>query len=167
VEDRQVFGGFQSGDFSGRGERLDGSVAEPAIIEGEVAGGGGGLEMAREGEVEVAFVDACGLEFVDVAAEQGEGYGAADVDAGIFEFAVDVERDGDETAGSGFGEVAGPLVDADGADDLLGLGDLVHLSPGGGAGENQSGKENAMGVSHRPVIELDAIWWPKSYRPVL
>ena len=111
--------------------------------------------MTREGEVEIAFVDACGLEFVDVPAEQGEGYGAGDVDAGVFDLAVDEERDGDETAGSGLGEVAGPLVYADGANHLLGLGDLVHLSPGGGAGENQGGKENAMGgVSHRPVIEI-------------
>jgi hypothetical protein len=31
----------------------------------------------------------------------------------------------------------------------------VHLSPGGGAGENQGGKEDAVGgVSHRPVIEI-------------
>jgi hypothetical protein len=110
--------------------------------------------MTREGEVEIAFVDACGLEFIDVSAEQGERYGAGDVDAGVFDLAVDEERDGDETAGSGLGEVAGPLVYADGANHLLGLGDLVHLSPGGGAGENQGGKEDAMGVSHRPVIEI-------------
>jgi peptide/nickel transport system ATP-binding protein len=111
--------------------------------------------MAREGEVEIAFVDTGALQLVDVSAEQGEGYGAGDVDAGVFELAVDEERDGDETAGGGLGEVPGPLVDANGADNLLGLGDLVHLSPGGGAGENQGGKEEAMGgVSHRPVIEI-------------
>jgi peptide/nickel transport system ATP-binding protein len=111
--------------------------------------------MTREGEVEIAFVDACGLELVDVSAEQGKGYGAGNVDAGVFDLAVDEERDRDETAGSGLGEVAGPLVNAYGADDLLWLGDLVHLRPGGGAGENQGGKEDAMGgVSHRPVIEI-------------
>jgi hypothetical protein len=111
--------------------------------------------MAGEGKVEVAFVDACGLEFVDVPAEKGKGYGTGDVDAGVFELAVDEEGDRDETAGGGLGEVACPLIDADGADDLLGLSDLVHLSPGEGAGKNQSGKENAMGgVSHRLVIEI-------------
>ena len=73
--------------------------------------------MTSEGEVEITFVDACGLEFVDVSAEQGKGYRAGYVDAGVFEFSVDEERDGDETAGGGLGEVAGPLVDADGADD--------------------------------------------------
>ena len=92
--------------------------------------------MTREGEVEITLIDACGLEFVDVSAEQGKGYWAGDVDAGVFDLAVDEERDGDEAAGSG-------------------LGDLVHLGPGGGAGEKQSGKDDAMGgVSHRPVIEI-------------
>jgi hypothetical protein len=55
--------------------------------------------MTREGEVEIAFVDARGLEFVDVSAEQGKGYGAGDVDAGVFDLSVDEKRDGDETAG--------------------------------------------------------------------
>jgi hypothetical protein len=87
--------------------------------------------MLCVGKVEVAFVDACGLEFVDISAEQGKGYGAGDVDAGVLKLAVDKEGDGDEAAGGGLGEVAGPLVDTDCADDLLGLRDLVHLGPGG------------------------------------
>jgi len=90
----------------------------------------------RVGEVEGAFVDAGGLENVEVSGKEGEGNGTGDVDAGIFELAFDVEGDGDETAGCGFGEVSGPLVDADGANDLLGLGNLVHLGRGGDRGEN-------------------------------
>ncbi len=86
--------------------------------------------MAGVGEVESGFVDACGLEDVDVAGEESEGDGAGDVDACVFEFAFDVEGYGNEAAGGGFGEVSGPLVDADGADDLFGLGDLVHLRGG-------------------------------------
>ena len=115
--------------------------------------------MLCVGEVEKSLVDSCGLEFVDVSAEQSEGDWAGDVDACVFEFAFDKEGDGDEAAGGGFGEVAGPFVDADGADDLLGLGDLVHLGPCGGPGERacykQCSEEDAMGgVSHRSVIEI-------------
>jgi hypothetical protein len=107
------------------------------------------------GKVEKSFVDSGVLKLVDVAAEQGEGDGTGNVDASVFELAFDEEGDGDEAAGGGFGEVAGPLVDADGADDLLGLGDLVHLGPCGGARQKQGGEEDAMGaVSHRPVIEI-------------
>ena len=111
--------------------------------------------MLCVGKVEKSFVDSGVLELVDVAAEKGEGDGTGDVNTGIFELAFDVEGDGDEAAGGGFGEVAGPFVDAYGADDLLGLGDLVHLGPGGWACQKQGGEEDAMGdVSHRPVIEI-------------
>jgi hypothetical protein len=107
------------------------------------------------GQIEKTLVDPGVLELVDVAAEKGEGDGTGDVDSGVFELAFDVEGDGNEAAGGGFGEVARPLVDADGADDLLGFGDLVHLGPGGGACQKHGGKEDAMGdVSHRPVIEI-------------
>src|SRR5260370_34659489 len=86
--------------------------------------------MLRVGEVEGCFVDAGGLKDVDVSGEQGEGNGAGDVDGGVLELAFDIEGDGDEAAGGGLGEVSGPLVDADGADDLLGLRNLVHLGEG-------------------------------------
>src|SRR6266851_252178 len=86
--------------------------------------------MFRVGEVEGSLVDARVLENVEVSGEQGEGNGAGDVDAGVFELAFDVEGDGDEAGGGGLGEVSGPLVDAYGADDLLGLRDLVHLGEG-------------------------------------
>jgi len=83
------------------------------------------------GEVEKSLVDSSVLEFVDVSAEQSERDGTGDINSCVFKLAFDEERDRDEAAGGGFGEVAGPLVDADGADDLLGLGDLVHLGPCG------------------------------------
>jgi hypothetical protein len=67
------------------------------------------------------------LDEVEVAGLQGEGDGLGEVDAGVFEMAVDEERDGDEARGGGVGEVAGPLVDGDGAGDLGGGGDGVGL----------------------------------------
>ena len=81
-------------------------------------------------EVECTFVDACGLQNVNISAEKGEGHRTGGIDAGILELAVDEQGDGDEPARGGLGEVAGPLVDTDGADDLLGLSDLVHLGEG-------------------------------------
>lgn len=111
--------------------------------------------MLCVGEVEISLVDTGVLKLVDIAAEKGEGDRTGDVDSGVFELALDEEGDGDEAAGGGFGEVAGPLVDAYGADDLFGLGDLMHLGPGVWAGEKQGGEEDAMGdVSHRPFIEI-------------
>jgi hypothetical protein len=42
------------------------------------------------GEVERGFVYAGGLEDVEVSRQKGEGDGAGDVDAGVFELALDV-----------------------------------------------------------------------------
>jgi hypothetical protein len=120
---------------SGRGQGLDASVAEPAVVEGKIAGCFDGLEMLCVGEVEGAFIDACGLEDIEVSGEQGEGDGTGDVDAGVLELAFDVQGDWDEAAGGGLGKVSGPLVDADGADNLVGLGDLMHLRNGDRGGE--------------------------------
>ena len=96
------------------------------------------------------------MEFVDVSVQEGEGYRAGDIDTRVFKLAVDEERDGDQTAGVWLGEVARPLVNADRADDLFGLGDLMHLGPGNGTAKEQCGEEEeAMGsVSHRAAIEI-------------
>jgi len=94
-------------------------------------------------EVECAFVDACGLQNVNISAEKGEGHRTGGIDAGILELAVYEERDGDESARGGLGEVTGPLVHTDGADDLLGLGDLVHLGEGSGSRKRCEGEECA------------------------
>lgn len=118
------------------------------------------MQMLCVGEVECALVDARGLQDVDISAEQGERDRSSDVDAGIFELAFDIKRDRDETAGGGFGEVAGPLVDADGANDLLGLRDLVHLRnrdrDGADRGDEGCGaKDDAKDESsHRPAKEF-------------
>jgi len=110
--------------------------------------------MLGVGEVEGSFVYARVLEDVDVSGEQSEGNGASGVNAGVFELAFDVEGDGDETAGVGLGEVAGPLVDADGANDLLGLRDLMHLCRDRD-GKGCDGEENAEDKSsHRPAKEI-------------
>ena len=143
------------GRVSGSGEGLDASVAEPAVVVGEIARRFDGLEVLGVGEIERGLVDACALQDVDVAAEEREGNRAGGVDAGVFEFAFDVDGDGDEAAGGGFGEIAGPLVDADGADDLLGLGDLVRLRGGNRGCEGGTGDEDAMeGASHDPAKQF-------------
>src|SRR6266851_10058621 len=114
--------------------------------------------MFRVGEVEGSLVDARVLENVEVSGEQGEGNGAGDVDAGVFELPFDVEGDGDEAGGGGLGEVSGPLVDAYGADDLLGLCDLVHLGQGDrgrqGCGAEDYAEEK---ISHSPISLLNEI----------
>jgi peptide/nickel transport system ATP-binding protein len=110
--------------------------------------------MLGVGEVEGSFVDARVLQDVDVSGEQREGHGASGVDAGILELAFDVEGDGDKTAGVRLGEVAGPLIDADGADDLLGLRDPVHLCrdrDGEGCGAEDDAEDES---SHRPATEI-------------
>src|SRR6202020_2623255 len=168
LEDGECFGGFESGDgFLRDGQRLDAAVAEPAVIVGGVSGCVGGLEVTCVGEVEHSFVEAGVLELVDVAAEEGEGDGAGDVDPGILELAVDEDGDGNESAGGGLGEVAGPLVDADGADDLLRLGDLVHLCEGREGREGSGCEDRAEEVgSHSLLSRLDAIGGAKSYLEV-
>jgi hypothetical protein len=110
--------------------------------------------MLRVGEVEGSLVDAGGLQDIDIAREQGEGDGTGDVDSGVFELAFDVEGDGDEAAGGGLGEVSCPLVDADGADDLLGLRDLVHLREGGRGGEGCGGEDCAEEESSHGLLIL-------------
>src|SRR3979490_494469 len=95
--------------FAGSGEGFDASVAEPTVVEGEVAGGLDGLQVLCIGEVQGSFVDARGLQGVEVSGEEGEGNGAGDVDAGVFESVFDEEGDGNEAAGGGLGEVSGPL----------------------------------------------------------
>ncbi len=143
-DDRDGLRGFEGGCcFPGGGEGLDASVAKPAVVEGEVAGWLDCLEVFRVGEVERSLVDAGALEDVEVSGEQGEGNWAGDVDAGVFELAFDVEGDGDEAAGDGLGEVSGPFVYADGADDLLRLRHLVHLRGGDRGGEGCSAEDYA------------------------
>jgi hypothetical protein len=119
--------------------------------------------MFRVGEVEGSLVDAGRLEEVDISGEQGERDGTGDVDAGVLELAFDIEGDRDETAGGGLGEVSGPLVDADGADYLLGLRDLVHLGEGGRGGEGCDAEDYAEEESsHGLLTSLDAICGAKS-----
>jgi hypothetical protein len=119
----------------------------------------------RVGEVEGSLVDAGVLKDVKVSGEQGEGDGAGDVDRGVLELAFDKERDGNEAAGGGLGEVSGPLVDADGADDLLGLRDLVHLGRGNGGGQGCGADDRAeKESSHGLLPRLDAMCRTKSYR---
>jgi len=114
--------------------------------------------VAGVGEIEGAFIDAGCLEDIDVAGKQREGDGARDVDACVLELAVDEDGDGDETAGGGLGEVAGPLVDADGANDLFGLGDLVHLRSGDRGSEDCGTEEETKCGSHGVLLSsLDAV----------
>jgi hypothetical protein len=118
--------------------------------------------MSRIGEVERGFINACGLQDVDVSGEQGKGDGASNVDARVLKLAFDEDSDRDEAAGGGLGEVSGPLVDAYGADDLLGLGYLVHLREGGptrqGRGTENRAEEES---SHRSANEIRRYSWGK------
>ncbi len=116
----------------GAARGLHGSVAEPAVVVGEIAGGFYGLKMFGVGEVKAAFINACGLENVDVARQKSEGNRARDIDTGVLELAFYVKGDRDETAGGRFIEISCPLVDADCADNLFRLGNLVHLGERGG-----------------------------------
>jgi peptide/nickel transport system ATP-binding protein len=150
-DDGQRLRWLQGQRFPWGGQGLDASVAEPAVVVGEVAGRLDGLQMPGVGEVEGALVDAGVLQDVDISREQGEGDGTGGVDAGIFELAFDEEGDGDKAAGGGLGEVSGPLVDADCADDLLGLRDLVHLREGERRGEGCDTEEDAMEESSHKV----------------
>ena len=157
VDDRKSLRWFEGcGCSSGRSQRFDASIAEPAIIEGEIAGCIDRLQVLRIYEIKGSLVDSGGLQDIKVSGEQREWNRASRIDARVLELAFDVKRDGDEAAGCRLGEVACPLIDADGADDLFGLGDLMHLGPGNGTAKEQCGEEKeAMGsVSHRAVIEI-------------
>ncbi len=90
-----------------------------------------GDDVAGVFEVEGADALACALDGVDVAGLEDEGDGLGEVDAGILKVAVDEERDGDETGSRGLGEIAGPLVDADGTGDLVGRVNFVGLGAEG------------------------------------
>jgi hypothetical protein len=111
--------------------------------------------MFRIGEVESGFIDTCGLQDIDVSGEQSKGDGASNVDTRVLKLAFDEDSDRNEAAGGGLGEVSGPLVDTYGADDLLGLGDLVHLREGGptrqGRGTENRAEEES---SHRSANEI-------------
>jgi hypothetical protein len=94
------------------------------------------------------------LEDVEVSGAERKGW-AGDVNAGVFELALDEEGDGDETAGGGLGEVSGPLVDTDGADDLVGLGDFVGLREDGPVRESCDTKNRVEEFgSHRSANEI-------------
>jgi len=108
--------------------RREGSVAVPGGEWVVVCGGAAGEDVARVGDVERAFGEAGFFDGVDVSGLQREGHGLGKVDAGVFKMAVDEERDRDEAGGGGLGEVAGPLVDGDGAGDFFRRRDAVHLS---------------------------------------
>ncbi len=108
--------------------------------------------MFRVGEVEGSFVDAGVLEDVEVSGEQGERDGTGDVDAGVLELAFDKEGDGNEAAGGWLGEISGPLVDADGADDLLGLRDLVHLGKRNRCGQGCGAEDYAEEESSHSLL---------------
>ena len=83
--------------------------------------------MAREGEVERAQCNAGLVKLVDIAGGEGEGDGPRKIYGGVFQLAVDEERDGDEAAGGWLRHISGPLVDADRAHDLIRCGDFVGL----------------------------------------
>jgi hypothetical protein len=118
--------------------------------------------MSRIGEVECAFIDARGLQDVDVSGEQGKRGGASNVDARVLKLAFDEDSDRDETAGGGLGEVSDPLVDAYGADDLLGLGHLMHLREGGPTRQGRRTENRAEEESsHRPANEIRRYLWGK------
>ena len=71
----------------------------------------GGLEV--EGSNRLAGA----LEEVEGSGLEGEGDGLGEIDAGVFEMAVDEERYGEEAGGGGMSEVTGPLVHGYGAGD--------------------------------------------------
>jgi hypothetical protein len=120
--------------------------------------------VLRINEIESAFVYACVLKDVKVSGEEGEWDRTGDIDASVLIFTFYEKGDGNEAARCGFGEVAGPLIHADGADNLFGLRDLVHLRESGttrqGCGtEDRAEKES----SHGLLTSLDAICGAKSY----
>jgi hypothetical protein len=67
------------------------------------------------------------LDEIEGAGLEGERDGLGEIDAGVFEVAVDEERDGEEAGAGGVVEVSGPLVDSDSAGDLRGGRGLAGL----------------------------------------
>lgn len=121
--------------------------------------------MPRVGKVQHRLIDARILQLVDIPAQQREGNRPRNVNASVFQLAVDEHRDRNEPARRGFGHISGPLIDADRPNDLLGLSDLVHLSPGRAGCQSRISKQSAMeDMSHRSVSRLDAISNAKSQR---
>ena len=122
------------------GELGEGAVAEPAEVCHFIAVcGTGDLAMASEVDGETALRDAGGFEGVDVAVEEGERDGTGEEGAGVLKLVVEEERDGDEAGGGGLGEVACPLVHADGASDVIGGGGAVGLGVEGRSGDEKEG----------------------------
>ncbi len=113
-EGGRVWGGWRgcSDFFGGVEESAEAVPAGKGVGVGEEVVGG--FELQRSEGLAGA------LEEVDVSGLEGEGDGLSEIDAGVFELTVDEERDGDEARGGGVVEVAGPLVDSDGAGDLRG-----------------------------------------------
>ena len=137
-DDDGSFGGGAGGDFGFLGGGEESAVAEPGA-DGVVVGGGAvGDDVAGVLEVEGADRFAGSLDGVNVAGLEDEGDGVGEVDSGVFKVAVDEEGDGDEAGGGGLGELAGPLVDPDGAGDFFGRFDPVGL---GEEGREESGAE--------------------------
>jgi len=81
------------------------------------------------------------LDEVEGAGSEGEGDGLGEVEAGVFKVGVDEEGDGDEAGGGGVGEVAGPLVDSDGAGAGDGGGGVVGLGVEGREWERDGEQE--------------------------
>ena len=146
VDDAERLGGLQ-GRGLGRSWRNELAVAEPAVVVGGCRRLGG-HQVAREGQVERAQRNAGPVELVDIAGGERERDGPRQVDGGVFELAVDEERDRDEAAGGGLGHIARPLVDADRAHDVLRRGDLVGLraqGPARGNAEQQRAQYSGAG----------------------
>jgi hypothetical protein len=141
-DDRRFGGGVEAGGFGLLGWGEEATIAEPGAEGVVVRSGVSGGDVPGVFEVEGANGLAGALDGVDVAGLEGEGNGLCEVDAGVFEVAVDEEGDGDEAGSGGLGELPCPLVDADGAGDFLGRFDFVSLGAEGGAegGEQECGE---------------------------
>jgi len=116
------------------------------------------------GEIECAFIYPCGLQDVKVARKQSKRNGPGYINSRVFELAFDKKRDRDKSTCSGLGKVPSPLIDADSADHLLGLGDLVHLGQSGRSNDRHCANDGAEERgSHSLLTRLDAIDCAKSY----
>jgi hypothetical protein len=114
--------------FFGRCEEA--AVAVPCADGVIVCGRTVGDNVAGVFEIERANALAGALDGVDVTGLENEGDGLGEVDAGIFKATVDEERDGNQAGSGGLGEFTGPLVDADGAGNLVWRFDFVGLGSG-------------------------------------